>query len=351
MKTRVIGIILLVLGIVIGALGTSRRGGLVVLNGVRDASQHLTADSVVGIGVLLLAVGLSLLLWRGGRGGWTGFANKKLWDWLQLLIIPVVIAGFAAWFNLTQTELSLRASAELHYTDLQIAADQQQESALVTFESDISDLLLRDNLRSSKSGDAVRDVARVRTLTALRRLNPIRKGYLLQFLYEAQLLKAGGADNPIVDLDGADLEEASLTGADLTGVVQTVQIGGTNVTGAVLSGAVLSGADLSGADLSYAGLGLAVEYRRDQTGALQAVQIGAANLTGAVLTHARLTRAFLVGTNLTRADLTGADLTGANLTDADLTGADLTGAIVSSQQLAQARSLQGATLPDGSKHP
>jgi uncharacterized protein YjbI with pentapeptide repeats len=323
MKRRALGIILLVLGIVIGALGALPTGWFGRLYGVGDPSYNPTADSIVGIGVLLLAVGLSLLLWRGGRGGWTGFAGKTAWDWLQLLIIPVVIAGFAAWFNLTQTQISIQASQSQHDTDVQLATDQQQESVLVTFESDISDLLLRDNLRSSTTGDAVRDVARARTLVALRRLDPIRKGYLIQFLHEAQLVKAGGANNPIVYLAGADLEDAFLSGADLTS------------------------ADLSGADLSYAGLGLGVEYGPHRT----RVQIGAANLTGAVLIQARLTQAFLIGTNLTRADLSGADLTGAVLDDADLTGANLTGAVVSSQQLAQARSLQGATLPDGSKHP
>jgi uncharacterized protein YjbI with pentapeptide repeats len=39
------------------------------------------------------------------------------------------------------------------------------------------------------------------------------------------------------------------------------------------------------------------------------------------------------------------------LTGANLSGADLTGATVAPEQLAQAKSLRGATMPDGTVHP
>jgi uncharacterized protein YjbI with pentapeptide repeats len=44
-------------------------------------------------------------------------------------------------------------------------------------------------------------------------------------------------------------------------------------------------------------------------------------------------------------------LDGANLSGADLRKADLSGAKASNEQRDQANSLQGATMPDGSKHP
>ena len=65
-----------------------------------------------------------------------------------------------------------------------------------------------------------------------------------------------------------------------------------------------------------------------------------------------------MGTTLRDADLNGAHLQNAILyvvdfTGADLHGADLRGAKLSDEQkqLAQAKSLQGATMPDGSIHP
>ena len=49
--------------------------------------------------------------------------------------------------------------------------------------------------------------------------------------------------------------------------------------------------------------------------------------------------------------LNGADLSDADLGDANLGGADLSGATgVTDEQLAEAGTLEGATMPNGSKH-
>jgi len=55
------------------------------------------------------------------------------------------------------------------------------------------------------------------------------------------------------------------------------------------------------------------------------------------------------------ANLSGANLTEANLIEADLREANLSGTIleranVTPEQLKQVESLQGATMPDGTKH-
>jgi uncharacterized protein YjbI with pentapeptide repeats len=51
-----------------------------------------------------------------------------------------------------------------------------------------------------------------------------------------------------------------------------------------------------------------------------------------------------------RANLNGANLSEANLRGADLIKALLRRAKVTPEQLAQTKSLKGATLPDGTKH-
>ena len=56
------------------------------------------------------------------------------------------------------------------------------------------------------------------------------------------------------------------------------------------------------------------------------------------------------GAGLTDADLSGTDLTGADLSNAYLAGANLEGADITDEQLAMCKSLEGATLPDGTKH-
>ena len=63
-----------------------------------------------------------------------------------------------------------------------------------------------------------------------------------------------------------------------------------------------------------------------------------------------------VGIDLDRADLGSADLTDANLAGAYLSDADLSGAVLSGaeggtdEQVEQAESLKGATMPNGRKY-
>jgi hypothetical protein len=102
-----------------------------------------------------------------------------LWECLKLLIIPVVIAAGGLWFNRHQRERE------------QYIGDQRaQDEALQTYLDQIGQLLLDKDrpLRQSKEGDEVRTLARARTLTVLARLESSRKGTVVQFLYEANLI-------------------------------------------------------------------------------------------------------------------------------------------------------------------
>jgi uncharacterized protein YjbI with pentapeptide repeats len=64
------------------------------------------------------------------------------------------------------------------------------------------------------------------------------------------------------------------------------------------------------------------------------------------LTDADLSNAGLQDADLSSADLSGADLTDANLTDADLSEAKGW----TMEQLSAAKSLKGATMPNGQKY-
>jgi|SRR5450755_2559052 len=225
----------------------------------------------------------TLLLW-----GWTGFTGKTLWDWLQLLFIPVLLAIGGAWFTNRQT----------HESNVE-NKDNQRETALQTYLDNLSELLLHEKLQKLTESDAeleeVQKIARVRTLTVLPRLDKARKRYILQFLYEADLIgtKRGEEDeirdSPIIDLSGADFKGADLSYIDLRGVDLTF----TEISGADLSGALLSGADLSGTDLSGA--------------TLEGTNLRDANLKGANLSKSKFWRANLSGANLSEANLSEAD--------------------------------------------
>jgi uncharacterized protein YjbI with pentapeptide repeats len=80
---------------------------------------------------------------------------------------------------------------------------------------------------------------------------------------------------------------------------------------------------------------------------LRMAALDGADLHQAKLTGADLHGTSLSGTDLSEADLQGADLIGADLREANLQGAKLLQAQVTKDQLAQAASLEGATMPDG----
>jgi hypothetical protein len=256
--------------------------------------KRVWGQSITNKIAIILAV-VFLIVTIGGYSGswyfsWTGLADytkppgvdergKTLWAWLELLIIPVVLAGGAMWFSRAEREAEHKIAEERSKSEREIADDRLREAALQAYLDRMTDLLLEKELHTSKEEDEVRAVARARTLTTLRQLDGTRKGTLLRFLYEADLINR---DNAVIRFEAADL------------------------SGADLNGASLSGADLSGANLFKAFL-------------------NGANLGGANLFKAFLHRAGLNGVNLSGADLGGADLHGAKLRGANLTGANLSG--------------------------
>jgi uncharacterized protein YjbI with pentapeptide repeats len=319
---------------------------------------------------------------------WTGFteqngSTKTFWDWLQLLgilAIPVAI-GMGAWVFTTK----LVQAREAEHTD------NQREAALQEYINKMLELLVVNDLRHSSDDDEVREIARVRTVTVLRKLDPVRKASVLQFLQETDLVNKdkrivelvgvdlGGARLSGVNLNGARLSEANLSGANLNGAnLSGANLNGANLRGTYLNDADLSGADLSEADLNEANLGWAILSGP----ARSRIFLGPSNLSGANLRGAILSEANLRGANLREANLSGADLRGANpsganfsganlsdidlstvnlsdanlsnakLSRADLRGTNLRGAKgVTDEQLGEAKSLEGAIMPDGSKHP
>jgi hypothetical protein len=244
---------------------------------------------VVGVFVVLVVL-------FGYAYQWTGFGQSKvaqdvrpaktLWDWLDLLIVPIVLALGGYFLNSSQTRAT-QAAAERRAQDDALQAYLDQMSAMLIPKKD------QPSLSDEHPPDSLKAVARARTLTMLPRLKPDHKARVVQFLYESGLIAKG---RPILDLRGANLIGANLNVADLSW--------------AVLREANLSGANLSEADLS------------------------SANLSGVRLFDA----------NLIGADLSGADLSGANLSGANLSGAKGW----TEEQLAAAQSLTtSTTMPDG----
>ncbi len=189
--------------------------------------------------------------------------HKTIWDWLELLLIPLVLAVGGLWFSQAERR-NEHAIAERHARrDRAIADAEAQEAALQAYLEKMSELLIEKDLRHSAQDDEVRAVARAWTLTVLRRVKGERKGTVLRFLYESDLIMN---DNTIVSLAGANLSGANLRGANLYNA---------NLFEADLRRADLREADLGSADLRH------VRHMRSTQSF--GVILGAANLLEAEL--------------------------------------------------------------------
>jgi uncharacterized protein YjbI with pentapeptide repeats len=377
--------------------------GWLVVNGYPDIWQEISRKRVatlIGI-VVALTVIIVLLALGGASLGWTGFSDKKLWHWLELLgtlAIPVVLAVAGFWFTAQQDARQQKIEDRRAKAEQELAAQRAQDEALQTYLGQVGTLLLKEDLRSAEAGSEVRTLARARTLTVLGRLGPDRKRTVIEFLYEASLING---DNPAIplnnaNLSGIDLSSRYLKDRRITGDpnLEGINLRGADLSEADLRSANLTEADLSGADLSEADLRWAYLYdaklfradlrEADLSGAninnglppddlvhvskadtsvvsLQGADLTQADLSGADLSSADLSGAeqLLSGADLSGVDLSNADLKSARLPprglpDVDLSGADLRGAdtlFITSKKLAkQAKSLKGATMPNGQKY-
>ena len=134
-----------------------------------------TARAIVGT---LTAISI---IWAFYRSPWSGFGSyinpkgefqryKTLWDWMQLLIVPALLAGFAYWFTGQRERLAR-----------DIEESRAREARLQDYFDRMTELMLDKGLCSSEPRPEVRVIARARTLTVLRRLDGERKGALLRF--------------------------------------------------------------------------------------------------------------------------------------------------------------------------
>jgi uncharacterized protein YjbI with pentapeptide repeats len=227
-------------------------------------------------------------------------SGKTLWDWLGLggtIAIPVMIYVFQL---SEQRRAEERAKVEKEQAEELAKIEKEQAEQREKFEKAIAEANLREeafqayidrmseiliNKRSRSElyllengsnynykDNSVRDVARIRTVTILRRLeNDIeRQDRVLSFLRDTELFQF---------------------------ILRTANLSGANLSGANLSGANLSGANLSNANLSSVNLSNA--------------ELFGANFTNANLANANLENSWIQDTKFRNTDLSNARLVNA----------------------------------------
>ena len=251
--------------------------------------------------------------------------GNRLGDYLELrsrLAVPLRIAKGGYWFQQRERK---RAEEQAELSRV-LGSNNLAEEALKDYLQSMVELLINPELRAElfppvqdkfylfELDNPVREVARLKTITILRRLEGElqHQARIIHFLEDAELDKfifknanlsgvnLSGANLSATNLSGANLSRANLSRANLSGA----KLPGTNLSETNLSGTDLSGTNLSGTDLSE-------------------TDLSGANLERANLERANLSRAELRGANLERAYLGQADLKGANLERVKLSKANL----------------------------
>jgi uncharacterized protein YjbI with pentapeptide repeats len=263
-----------------------------------STQSNLPRITIIG---LLLVVLLALLIFAGYQLAWTGFGEqpstvttkrteisdgaesvtvttveqttpgKTLWDWLDLIIVSLVVGtGF---FLLNRWQKERDRLRDLKRKEQEDARDEKlnHQAMLREYFDAMTGLILAGKFEEPDERTSM--VAKARTLTVLRNLDLSGISAVLRFLKEAQLSEA-------VPLEGGDLRNVRWAKVDLAGA----NLSGANLSGADLREAKLEGTDLRGADLSNVDLNKADLSRAD----LRTSGTRITNLTGARLEFTQL---------------------------------------------------------------
>jgi uncharacterized protein YjbI with pentapeptide repeats len=327
-----------------------------------------------------VVVTLGIFVYWGYGTEWTGFGEtnvagevqpaKTLWEWLGLLIVPLMLGAGGFLLNRwqikrdeeirrLQQEREQRAQRAQKEREQQaqeaqkererqaqqaqkdreeLAAKQRaQDEALRAYLDQMSDLMVVRKMRDDPAGSDTHRLAQARTIAILLGLDEDRKRRPLKLVYELRLIPK---DAPILNLGNAGLDTADLSEMTLRDAcLREADLRRANLQGADLRGSDLTRADLRGADLTNANLtdtclegANLLPYDKENP-----AKLNAPNLSNGAdpKRDVDLSNGHMIRTNLT----------GANLTGADLRDALLTGALISDKQLRECKSYEGAVLP------
>ena len=228
---------------------------------------------------------------------WSGFQKKSFWDWLQLLIVPLMLAFGAFYLNYASET-----------RDKQIAEEGKQQELLKDYFSKMQTLILAEKTlpksNNKPTGSPSLDqnqpklspesqaIARALTLAVLDELDGKRKGKVISYLADSKLIIEGPT---LKSKSEINLEHANLKYIVLQDVVMPfVKINNADMTNARLDNVDLSNSDLADSDLSEA------------------------TLKDVKLTEAKVYRVNFTKTNLTGVNFSNTDLNNSNFYNATL---------------------------------
>jgi uncharacterized protein YjbI with pentapeptide repeats len=270
-------------------------------------------ENISKILFFLLIFIISFLLWRVfviiSNFKWSGFQKKSFWDWLQLLIIPLMLALGAFYLN-----------SAADFRDYQIAQEQKHQEILTDYFSKMQDLIVETKKSKQTPGSKesnseerllleFRTTAQALTLSVLEQLDGKRKGKVITYLAESQLITANNDnqsslpevenDNPSslpeIKLNGANLKEIVLKNVDLYSIIDMKN------KDRIINGIKINNANMERANLSKVNL-----FKSDLMGS---------NLENATLQNVNFAGSTMKSSRFINGQITDVDFTGVNLSE------------------------------------
>jgi uncharacterized protein YjbI with pentapeptide repeats len=231
---------------------------------------------------------------------------------------------------------------ERRAADFRATENRQMDTILATYLKEMGEFLLTENFTLENRRLAT--VLRAKTLAVLRQVDNQRKSYLVQFLYEAELLihnrnplDLSGAELNKINLSGRKLDNISLSGAILRDVNFTeTSLNNSNFNHAQLTGASFSACQAFNSNFTDAKL---INSNFEKSTLIKAIfdrcDASESNFTRAILTSASFVQARLANTTCReiqgqsilfyQAELYDVDFNGAHLVNANFESASLRG--------------------------
>ena len=266
--------------------------GAFLLSEIEPVSFRLIIAIFSGI----FGIFVARLMLRISRLNWSGFHDKRFWDWLDLLIVPIFLALGAFYI---ENQADSRNEKNLN--------NRREQEIIFIYIQEMNKLIVKNENKNTPHLPSIpiekQKIAKAMTLNLFDEVNPERASKMVTFLADSFLINCqDGFDkdcDPTIHLEGANLKLIELENLNLQKPFN-------------LQKAVLNQADLSQAKLSNVN-GVDAKLRRANLSKakLNKVDLIDADLRNANLRNANLRDAYLSEkTNLAGANLAGANLRG-----------------------------------------